>query len=56
MKKNIKIIIGIIVIGIGIYLAFNWKDISRQTGLLGEKFITKVAPADVTVKNGYATF
>lgn len=41
MKKNIKIIVGIVVIGIGIYVAFNWKVISRQIGLLGEKFITK---------------
>lgn len=56
MKKNIKIIVGVIVIGIGIYVAFNWKVISRQIGLLGEKFITKVDPADVIVKNGYATF
>lgn len=49
MKKNMKIIIGIVVIGIGIYVFFNWNFIRRQIGLLGEKFITS---ANATVVSG----
>lgn len=57
MKKNIKIIVWIAIIGIGIYVLINWNSIRRKIGLYGEKFIT---PANATVesKDGteYGTF
>lgn len=46
LKKNTKIILGIALIGVGIYVIINWNAIRLKIGLLGEKFIT---PANATV-------